>query len=81
MKLIYSIAIFGVLFLVLLSSGCTSTSPSVQEPNPVPTTALVVIPSPTPTAVPYPNALVLDQYAHFGSGNEQGTATVYRYDI
>jgi len=80
MKLIYPIAIFGVLFCVLLSSGCTSTSPSVPVPTSVPTTAVTIL-SPTPTAVPYPNALVLDQYAHFGSGNEQGTATVYRYDI
>lgn len=84
MKIIYSIAIFGVLFLVLLSSGCTSTSPSpsvqTQVPTPAPTTVMT-IQSPTPTPVPYPNALALNQYASFGSGNEQGKATVYRYDI
>ncbi|MDO9325264.1 MAG: DUF4352 domain-containing protein [Methanoregula sp.] len=82
MKLIYSIAIFGVLFLVLLSSGCTSTSPAVQTPvpTPIPATAATIQPLP-PTQVPYPNALALDQYASFGSGNEQGKATVYRYDI
>ncbi|PKL70043.1 MAG: hypothetical protein CVV30_01335 [Methanomicrobiales archaeon HGW-Methanomicrobiales-1] len=82
MKLIYSIAIFGVLFLVLLSSGCTSTTPSVQTPvpTPVPTTVVTIL-SPTPTQVPYPNALALDQYATFGSGDEQGKATVYRYDV
>lgn len=80
MKFIYTIAIFGVLFFVLLSSGCTSTSPSVQAPTSFTPTA-VVIPSPTPTAAPFPNAQVLDQYAHFGSGDEQGKATVYRYDV
>jgi hypothetical protein len=80
MKFIYTIAIFGVMFMVLLSSGCTTASPSVQAPTSVPTT-LVVVPSPMPTAVPYPNALALDQYAQFGSGNEQGKATVYRYNV
>jgi len=35
----------------------------------------------TATAVPFPNALALNQYASFGSGDEQGKATVYRYDI
>lgn len=80
MKFIYSIAIFGVLFCVLLSSGCTDTSPSVTAPTSVPTTAVTIL-SPTPTAVPYPNALALDQYARFGSGNEQGKATVYRYNV
>ncbi len=35
----------------------------------------------TATAVPFPNALALNQYAPFGSGDQQGEATVYRYDI
>jgi hypothetical protein len=41
----------------------------------------VVILSPTPTAVPFPNALAQNEYATFGSGNEQGKATVYRYEV
>lgn len=82
MKLICSITIFGILFCVLLSSGCTSTSPSVPVPTSVPTMA-VVVPTPiaTQTTQPFPGALALNEYAVFGSGNEQGKATVYRYDI
>jgi hypothetical protein len=80
MKFLYTIAFFGVLLFVLLFSGCTSTSPPVQTPTPVPTTA-VVIQSPTPTAVPFPNALALNEYATFGSADMIGQATVYRYDI
>jgi hypothetical protein len=80
MKFIYTIAFFGVLFFVLLFSGCTSTSPPVQTQTSVPTTAVVIL-SPTPTAVPFPNALALNEYATFGSGNEQGMATVYRYEV
>jgi hypothetical protein len=80
MKSLYTIAIFGVLVFVLLSSGCTSTSPSVQATTFVPTTAAVT-PSPTPAAVPFPNALALNEYGTFGSGDEQGRATVYRYDV
>jgi hypothetical protein len=37
--------------------------------------------SPTPTAVPFPNALVLNEYATFGSADMIGKATVYGYDI
>jgi hypothetical protein len=80
MKIRYAISFFGVLVLVLLFSGCTSTSPPVQSPTSVPTTAVVIL-SPTPTAVPFPNALALNEYASFGSGDEQGKATVYRYEI
>jgi hypothetical protein len=80
MKSLYTIAFFGVLFFVLLFSGCTSTSPPVQTQTAVPTTAVVIL-SPTPTAVPFPNALALNEYATFGSRNEQGKATVYRYEV
>jgi hypothetical protein len=45
----------------------------------------VAIPSQTPTATPtvalFPNALSLNEYANYGSGNEQGEATVYRYEV
>ncbi len=84
MKIKYTIAIFGVLFLILLFTGCTSTSPPVQAPTPVPTTAVAILSptsTPTPTAVPYPNALALEQYATFGSADMIGQATIYGFDI
>jgi hypothetical protein len=80
MKFFYPIAVLGVLFFVLLFSGCTSTSPPAPTPTSVPTTAVVIL-SPTPTAVPFPKALTLNEYATFGTGNEQGKATVYRYEV
>ena len=80
MKIIYTIAIFGVLFLVLLFSGCTSTSPPVQTQTSVPTTAVVIL-SPTPTAVLFPDALALNEYATFGSADMIGKTTVYGYEI
>ena len=81
MKIRYTILFFGVLFFVLLFSGCTSTSQQVPATTPVPTTAAVVILSPTPTAVPFPNALALNEYATFGSADMIGQATVYGYDL
>jgi len=81
MKIRYTISFFGVLFFILLFSGCTSTSPQVSPPTSVPTTAAVVILSPTPTAVPFPNALALNEYATFGSADMIGQATVYGYDL
>jgi len=41
----------------------------------------VVILSPTPTAVPFPNALALNEYATFGSADMIGKASVYGYDL
>jgi hypothetical protein len=81
MNIRYTITFFGVLFIVLLFSGCTSTSPQIPAPTPVPTTAAMVILSPTPTAVPFPNALALNEYATFGSADMIGRATIYGYDI
>lgn len=84
MKFMYTIAVIGVLFFVLLFSGCTSTSPPVPAQTSVPTTAVVILsptPTATPPAVPFPNALAQNEYATFGSGNEQGKATVYRYEV
>jgi hypothetical protein len=46
----------------------------------MPTTAVVIL-SPTPTAVPFPNALALNEFATFGSGDMIGKATVFGYDI
>ncbi|MFA6226812.1 MAG: DUF4352 domain-containing protein [Methanoregula sp.] len=82
MKIIYTLTVFGVLLFVLLFSGCTSSSPQVQTQTSVPTTAVVtLLPTATLTAVPFPNALALNEYATFGSGNELGKATVYRYEV
>jgi hypothetical protein len=81
MNIRYTITFCGVLFIVLLFSGCTSTSPQVPAPTPVPTIAAVVILSPTPTAVPFPNALALNEYATFGSADMIGKATIYGYAI
>jgi hypothetical protein len=86
MKIRYTILFFGVLFILLLFSGCTTTSPQVQSPSPtsMPTTAVVTavaILSPTPTTVPFPNALALKESASFGSADMIGKATIYGYDI
>jgi Domain of unknown function (DUF4352) len=80
MKIRYTITFSGVLVLILLFSGCTSTSPPVQVPTPTPTTAVMTV-SPTPTTVPFPDALALNEYATFGSGDMTGKATVYGYDV
>jgi hypothetical protein len=78
MKIFFTITTFCLLFFVLLFAGCTSSSKPVQTPSPA---NAAVIPSPTLTAVPFPDALGLDQFAYFGGGNGQGSATVYRYEI
>jgi hypothetical protein len=67
-----------IVLAIIVFAGCTSSSQPVQTPSPANT---VVIPSPTLTAVPFPDALGLDQFAWFGGTNGQGSATVYRYEI
>lgn len=82
MKSFYAIAVFGVLFVVLLTAGCLNSSSQVQTPAPVtavPTT--VTMQAPTQAPVAFPNALGLNQYVTFGSGDTQGKATVYRYQV
>ena len=37
--------------------------------------------APTQTPVAFPNALELNQYSTYGSGSQQGKATVYRYRV
>jgi hypothetical protein len=78
MKYFLTITACGLSFLVLLFAGCTSSFRPVQTP--VPSNA-VVSPSPAQTAVPFPDALGLNQYAYFGGVNGQGSATVYRYEV
>ena len=84
MKPFYPLVVTGMLACLLIFSGCSSTStPSAEitTPTPVPTAVITATPLPTPTAVPYPGALSLGQYASFASGNTQGRATVYRYEV
>jgi hypothetical protein len=78
MKLFFTITAFGLLFFTLLFAGCTGLSTPAQTP--VPANASVN-PSATQTAVTFPNALGLGDYAYFGGGNGQGSATVNRYEI
>jgi hypothetical protein len=79
MKLRLTPVVWGVLIAVLFFSGCAGTTPPVQTQTPVPTTAVTLTPTPTP--VPFPGALALNEYATFGSGERQGKATVYQFEI
>lgn len=84
MTFIKTIAFFGVVILILLSSGCTSTSPQVQSGTSVPTTAVAIqsqTPALTHTAVQFPNVLEMTWYYTYGTGDERGKATVYRYEV
>ena len=84
MKFIYLIAFFGALVCALLFSGCISTSPPVPAQASVPTTVVAIhspTPAVTPVAVQFPSALAMNQYSTFGTGDEQGKATVYRYVV
>jgi hypothetical protein len=76
----FTLAVWGVLFVVLLFSGCTSTTPPVQTQTPVATTGEVT-PTPSPAAEIFPGALAPNEYAAFGSGERQGNATVYKFEI
>ena len=85
MKIFFPTVLFGLLIAVILFSGCASTSQPVETLTYVPTPTVIVtavdVPSPMPTPAQYPGALTLDQYATFGSGNMQGKATIYRYEV
>ena len=79
MKLSLMVAACGILFLVILGAGCTSSQvPPATVP---PTTVATAPPTPTPTAVPYPDALSIGQYANFGTGDMLGNATVYKVAV
>jgi len=81
MNFFYIIAVIGALVFALLFSGCMSTSPQVQTPTYIPATTVSLTPAVTPTIPLFPDALALNEYAHFGSGNKQGEATVYKYEV
>jgi len=83
MKFAFAIAGLGAFFIILVCSGCT-TSPQGLPGTSTPTTVMTTFPVPTSVpipAAPYPDALTAGQYATFGSGNKQGNATVFRYEI
>ena len=68
----------GLLFFSLVFSGCISSSVPVQAPL---SSNTLVITSPVPTAVPFPNALGLNEYSCFGCDTREAGATVYRYEV
>jgi hypothetical protein len=82
MKFFFTISTFCLLFFGLIFAGCLGLSLPVKTPV---SSNTLVIPSPVltavPTAVPFPNALGLDEYSCFGCDNRQAGATVYRYEI
>ncbi|MDD1694264.1 MAG: DUF4352 domain-containing protein [Methanoregula sp.] len=83
MKFTFFIAALGAFFIILVCSGCTSSTqrpPETITPAPVMTTLPVPTSVPVP-AGPYPDALTAGQYATFGSGNKLGNATVFKYEI
>jgi hypothetical protein len=79
-EIFYPLAVFGVLVIFLLFAGCTSTTPHVQKPTYAPTTTVALTPATTPPPL-FPNALALNETVQFGSGNKQGEATVYNYEV
>lgn len=88
MKFSLTIVAMGVLVLVLICSGCTSSADRtpLQTTSPTPVIApATATPTGTPVlasaAVAYPEALAVGEYATFGSGTNQGKSTIYRYSI
>ena len=87
MKFFFAVAAIGIIFIVFFCSGCTTTSPQVSLQTTVPTPAITTTAPaaptfiPTPAAAAYPDALPIGQYTTFGSGSQQGKATVYNYEI
>jgi hypothetical protein len=82
MKFSRTILAIGVLCLVLLCAGCTSTTPPAPSQTTSPTKVVATTtPAPALTAAAYPDALSVGQYATFGSGTKEGKATVYRYSV
>ncbi|MFA5347633.1 MAG: hypothetical protein WC294_05815 [Methanoregula sp.] len=86
MKFFFAAAAIGIFILILFCSGCADTSRQVPLQTTAPTYPITKTPvSPTfvtaPAAVAYPDALPVGQYATFGSGDRQGKATVYDYEI
>ena len=78
MKFFFTLTAFCLLFFGLIFAGCMSSFLPAQTPV---VSNTLGIPSPVLTAVPFPNALGLDDYSCFGCDNRQAGATVYRYEI
>ena len=89
MKFSLTIVAIGVLVLVLLCSGCTSPAQRAPLQTVSPTPVVIATATATSTATPtlapaaaaYPDSLAVGQYATFGSGTNEGKATIYRYAI
>ncbi len=87
MKFFFTVGTTGLLVIILLCSGCASSSPRVPLQTTVPSPSLTTPPTALSTPVPvsapsvYPGALPLGRYAAFGSGSGTGEATVYTYEI
>ena len=86
----FSVIAISVMLLCVLLPGCTSTSPQipVQTPGTIPPAVQTTEPVPAccdttqpPDIAPYPQALPLNSYANFGSGEMTGKAAVLRYRI
>jgi len=81
MKYIPAAALFAVIALLVVSCGCTGTSPApllVATPAPVTT---VATPAPTATPDPYPLALAPNVPVTFGTGTKTGEMTMYGYTV
>lgn len=78
MKFFFTITALCLIFFGLVFSGCTSSTQPVQAPL---SSKAPLITSPVPTAVPYPEALDLNEYSCFGCENRAAGATVYRYEV
>jgi hypothetical protein len=86
MKFFYHVVVVGVLVTLLFLAGCLNNAPVSPTPIPTPVAtsvpvSAVMTPIPTQTSTPFPDALALGQFATFESGNTQGRATVYRYNV
>lgn len=77
------IGILGIVLVLLLCAGCTSSQLSPPQSA---TASPASIPPPTmatpvPTATPYPGTLALNQAVTFGTAGQTGTITVYKAKV
>jgi hypothetical protein len=85
MKSIHFSAAIGILFVILFSSGCMNNTAQVPSQTTVPSPESTTLPPTIITTIPagsaFPGALVLGQYATFGTEGRQAKATIYKYEI
>jgi hypothetical protein len=77
MKPAYFPVLFCTIALLLITSGCTSTTTQPSAPVPVVATTA----TPVPEATLYPGALPLNEQVPFGIAGRNGTATVYKAEL